>query len=113
MSGYRFLRKLMRTRNCIPRESVIRCILLALAIWLIPLLTEAGLSTPEIILHGQTGYLYDNFDGLVECMARLAQNSELSQQMGLAGWARARELFNTEDCAAKVFEIIQSVMNKT
>ncbi len=69
--------------------------------------------TPEIILHGQTGYLYDNFDGLVECMARLAQNSELSQQMGLAGWARARELFNTEDCAAKVFEIIQSVMNKT
>jgi glycosyltransferase involved in cell wall biosynthesis len=45
-------------------------------------------------------------------MATLAQNPELCQQMGLAGWARARELFNTEDCAAKVFEIIQSVVNK-
>ena len=68
--------------------------------------------TPEIILDGQTGYLYDNFDALVESMAALAQNPALSQQMGLAGWARARELFNTEDCAAKVFEIIQSVTNK-
>ncbi len=68
--------------------------------------------TPEIILNGQTGYLYDNFDALVESMAALAQNPELSQRMGLAGWARARELFNTEDCAAKVFEIIQSVTNK-
>jgi len=96
---------------CSEYEALSRVALEAMSCGL-PVIGRNTGGTPEIILHAQTGYLYNDFDGLVESMATLAQNPELCQQMGLAGWARARELFNTEDCAAKVFEIIQSVVNK-
>ena len=53
---------------------------------------------------------YDTEDELVDAMIWMMQHPAEASQMGLAGWARARELFNTEDCAAKVFEIIQSIV---
>lgn len=40
----------------------------------------------------------------------LVQDQQKAQEMGIAGWQRARELFNVEDYAAKVFRVIQNVM---
>ena len=43
-------------------------------------------------------------------MKDLALDQPKAQQMGTAGWQRARELFNVEDYAANVFGVIQKVM---
>jgi len=78
----------------------------------LPLIGRNSGGTPEVIVDGETGILYNTFDELVESMRKLAQNPEMSQKMGLAGWQRARELFNIEDYAANVYRVIQSVMEK-
>jgi glycosyltransferase involved in cell wall biosynthesis len=67
---------------------------------------------PEIIKHGTTGFLYDSFEELVAYMKAMVEDPGAARQMGLAGWQRARDLFNIEDYAAKVYRIIQFVMEK-
>ncbi|HHU08321.1 MAG TPA: glycosyltransferase family 4 protein [Clostridiaceae bacterium] len=67
---------------------------------------------PEIIKHGTTGFLYDSFEELVAYMKAMVEDPGAARQMGLAGWQRARDLFNIEDYAAKVYRVIQSVMEK-
>lgn len=42
----------------------------------------------------------------------MVQVSQVAKSMGLAGWQRARDLFNIEDYAANVYRVIQSVMEK-
>ena len=76
----------------------------------LPLIGRNSGGNPEIIVDGETGILYNTFDELVEAMRKLAQNHKMSQKMGLAGWQRARSLFNIEDYAANVYRVIQSVM---
>jgi Glycosyltransferase len=78
----------------------------------LPVIGRNSGGTPEIIVDGETGLLYNTFDELVEAMRRLAQDWSLSRKMGLAGWERARELFSIEQCAASVYQVIQSVMSK-
>ena len=78
----------------------------------LPLIGRNSGGNPEIIVPGETGYLYDTFDDLVESMTRLVQDPALGRQMGLAGWQRAKEMFNIEDYAANVYKVIQSVTNK-
>lgn len=78
-----------------------------------PLIGRNSGGTPEIIADGQTGLLYNNFDELVNAMAHLVQNPTLASEMGQAGWERARELFNIEDYAAGVYQVIQKVMQKS
>ena len=78
----------------------------------LPVIGRNSGGTPEIIVDGETGLLYNTFDELVEAMRRLAQDRSLSRKMGLAGWERARELFSIEQCAASVYQVIQSVMSK-
>ena len=38
------------------------------------------------------------------------QDQQILSPIGIAGWQRARELFNVEDYAANVFGVIQNVM---
>ncbi len=78
----------------------------------LPVIGRNSGGTPEIIVDGETGFLYNTFDELVEAMLKLAQNPVLGQKMGLAGWQRARDLFTIEDYAANVYRVIQSVMEK-
>ncbi len=78
----------------------------------LPVIGRNSGGTPEVIVDGETGLLYNSFDELVEAMRRLAQDWSLSRKMGLAGWERARELFSIEQCAASVYQVIQSVMSK-
>lgn len=76
----------------------------------LPVIGKNSGGNPEIIEHGTTGFLFDSFEELVTYMKRLVQIPEESSQMGLAGWQRARELFNIEDYAANIYRVIQSVM---
>lgn len=78
----------------------------------LPVIGRNSGGTPEIIVDGETGLLYNAYDELVEAMRRLTQDRSLSRKMGLAGWERARELFSIEQCAASVYQVIQSVMSK-
>ena len=78
----------------------------------LPVIGRNSGGTPEVIVDGETGLLYNSFDELVEAMRRLAQDRSLSRKMGLAGWERARELFSIEKYAASVYQVIQSVMSK-
>lgn len=65
--------------------------------------------TPEIIRHEKTGLLYNNNDELVSAMMRMAENPDWGRQLGVEGWKVAKERFNTENYAAGVYEIIQSL----
>ena len=76
----------------------------------LPLIGKNSGGNPEVIEHGRTGFLYDSFDELVGFMKDLALDQPKSQQMGIAGWQRARELFNVEDYAENVFGVIQNAM---
>jgi len=78
----------------------------------LPLIGKNSGGNPEIIVDGETGFLYNTFDELVQAMRELALNPEQGRKMGLAGWQRARTLFNIEDYAANVYRVIQSVMEK-
>lgn len=78
----------------------------------LPVIGRNSGGTPEVIVDGETGYLFNTFEELVEAMLKLAQNPSLGQKMGRAGWQRARDLFNIEDYAANVYRVIQSVMEK-
>ena len=78
----------------------------------LPLIGKNSGGNPEIIVDGETGFLYNSFDELVGAMLKLAQNPSLGQKMGLAGWQRARDLFNIGDYAANVYRVIKSVMEK-
>lgn len=78
----------------------------------LPLIGKNSGGNPEIILHEETGFLYDSFDSLVECMIRMVKNPEWSRELGLAGWKRAKEKFNIEDYAANVYNVIESLVNK-
>jgi len=78
----------------------------------LPVIGRNSGGTPEVIVDGETGYLFNTFEELVEAMLKLAKNPEQGQKMGRAGWQRARDLFNIEDYAANVYRVIQSVMEK-
>ncbi|MCZ2145231.1 MAG: glycosyltransferase family 4 protein, partial [Anaerolineales bacterium] len=96
---------------CSENEAFSRVALEAMSTAL-PVIGRNSGGTPEIILPGQTGYLYDSPAELAARMRELAQDRHLSQNLGLAGWQRARELFSIEKCAASVYQIIQSVVSK-
>ena len=38
------------------------------------------------------------------------QDNQMTKQIGVVGWQRARNLFNIEDYAANVYRVVQSVM---
>jgi len=77
-----------------------------------PLIGRNSGGTPEIIADGQTGLLYNSPGELLEGMCRMVQAPDWARQLGLAGAQRAKELFNIEDYAAGVYQVIQKVMQK-
>lgn len=78
----------------------------------LPVIGRNSGGTPEVIENNVTGILYDTFEELVSAMEKMVENPELGRRMGLAGWQRARDLFNIENYAANVYKVIQSVMEK-
>jgi len=96
---------------CSENEAFSRVALEAMST-VLPVIGRNSGGTPEIIVHGKTGFLYDSIEELVASMQNLVQEPEEARQMGLAGWQRARELFSIEDNAANVYKVIQSVIEK-
>lgn len=78
----------------------------------LPVIGRNSGGTPEVIADGVTGILFNTSEELVSAMIKMVENPELGRQMGLAGWQRARELFNIEDYGSNVYKVIQSVMDK-
>lgn len=76
----------------------------------LPLIGRNSGGNPEIIVPGETGFLYDSFDELVAGMKIMIQEPDQARKMGFTGWQRARELFNIEDYATNVYRVIQSVV---
>ena len=76
----------------------------------LPVIGRASGGTLEIIRDGETGFLFNNQNELVTCMAELITKPELARQMGIAGWKRARKDFTVERCAAEVFYLFKSVL---
>jgi len=93
---------------CSEHEAFSRTALEAMATGL-PVIGKNSGGTPEIIEHEKTGLLYNSFDQLVAVMLRVVQNPDWGRQLGLNGWQSAKERFNIENYAAKVYQVIQSV----
>lgn len=76
----------------------------------LPVIGRNSGGTPEVVADGETGILFTTFNELVSAMIKLVEDPDLGKQMGLAGWKRAKEMFNIEDYAANVYKVIQSVV---
>ncbi len=61
------------------------------------------------MVHGETGFLYNNFDELVYYMEVMAKNPEMARKMGASGWETAKARFTIEKYAASIYQIIKSV----
>lgn len=78
----------------------------------LPVIGKNSGGTPEVLSDNETGFLYNTRDELVGYMEKLVRDRELGRRMGLAGWQRAKEMFNIEDYAANVYKVIQSVIKQ-
>jgi len=75
----------------------------------LPVIAKNSGGTPEIMVHGETGFLYNNFDELVYYMEVMAKNPEMARKMGASGWETAKARFTIEKYAASIYQIIKSV----
>lgn len=75
----------------------------------LPVIAKNSGGTPEIMVHGETGFLYNNFDELVNYMEVIAKNPEMARKMGASGWEFAKDRFTIEKYAASIYQIIKSV----
>ena len=74
----------------------------------LPVIAKNSGGTPEIMVHGETGFLYDNFDELVNYMEVMTKNPEKARKMGASGWEFAKDRFTIEKYSASIYQIIKS-----
>lgn len=59
----------------------------------------------ELVLHGKTGFLYNNEEELIQAVNKFTNDSEVRQQMGIAAEQLALKKFNADINAKKTIEI--------
>ena len=77
----------------------------------LPVVATRGGALPEVVVHGETGFLVDRGDtqGLNDAIATLLANPTLRARMGAAGRKRVEELFTWEQCVARLNELYSGV----
>jgi len=95
------------------REPFGRVIIEAMATGRPVVATKSG-GVPEVVVDGQTGLLVPPNDDAVLAAAieTLLIDRKCAQQMGVAGLARARELFSTDRVAQQVQELYRRILSK-
>ena len=79
----------------------------------LPVLGRRSGATPEIILDGVTGFLFDDVNGLAALMRRFIDDPELGKTMGEKGRNRVKECFTAEKNADGVMAVYDEVMKET
>lgn len=69
---------------------------------------------PRLIIHGQTGMLFEPGDHktLAKCLLKTAKNNELRRKMGKAVYDKARREFSTESTCRRQLEIYEVVLRR-
>ena len=79
----------------------------------LPVLGRRSGATPEIILDGVTGFLFDDVNGLAMNMQRFIDDPELGKSMGEKGRNRVKTCFTAEKNADGVMAVYDEVMKET
>ena len=77
-----------------------------------PVVATAVGGVPEIVQHGQTGFLHEpgNYQEQAAQLTSLIEDANLRRQFGAAGQARVRSNFSKETFAASVSELYQRLV---
>jgi glycosyltransferase involved in cell wall biosynthesis len=75
----------------------------------VPIVAERRGGWPEMIRHGETGFLADNDDELVEYAARLARDERLRLQMARAARCAVEQFSDTETLGAAWASLFESM----
>jgi glycosyltransferase involved in cell wall biosynthesis len=81
----------------------------------VPVIGCATGGVPELIRHGENGYLLDHagqVDKLRDYLIRLISNEDLRKQMGQKGQARVQAEFTWPQCARRFKELIQHLQEE-
>jgi len=73
----------------------------------LPVITTPAGDSGIVVQDGQTGYVvpFDDIDGLVKYMLRLAQSAQLRHKLGQAGRARVEQIYGTDGLAENLLSI--------
>jgi glycosyltransferase involved in cell wall biosynthesis len=78
-----------------------------------PIIGARAGATPELIIDGFNGLLYDsgNYHDLACKIKRLIENPDRAKEMGVNGKLWAREKFSREKCVNQIFNIFEQARN--
>jgi glycosyltransferase involved in cell wall biosynthesis len=74
-----------------------------------PVIGYNGGATPELIVNGKDGIIYNSPDDLVMAMKTLANDPEKSFQMGKAGRTKIEQSYTLEEYGVKIYNILRSI----
>jgi glycosyltransferase involved in cell wall biosynthesis len=78
-----------------------------------PVIGYDNAGTSEIIQHEQTGLLYKGeHEALALCMRRCIENPDWVKMLGKKAWLVARQEYNTEIYAEKIYQVLVSVVTR-
>jgi glycosyltransferase involved in cell wall biosynthesis len=77
----------------------------------VPVIGYASGGTKEIIDDGVTGFLYNTLEELVDYMLFFARNESKIEEMGKAGYIRAKNQFTAEKNADLIYSVYEKMLN--
>ena len=79
----------------------------------VPVVASRVSAIPEVVLHGETGFLFEprDVDAMTRALQRLLKDRALRKYMGLLGAARLEEHFSIERMVDETLAVYESVIN--
>ena len=80
----------------------------------LPVITTPAGDFGNIVQDGRTGYVvpFDNIDGLVKYMLRLAESAQLQKKLGQAGRARVEQIYDACGLAENLLSVYKHIAIK-